>query len=804
MASYSKPTQEEEQAGKDKSLLQRYATPIPATPEDVASMVNPADKQKQPPRSFLNGPGQAGQGNSKGPISLAPVVPGRPAIGLPPTTGAAPGNGAAQGAVRPLPPLAAQQKPPMPMQAGPSGIKAPTQMSPQPLMNRPPQGGPAMGQGQRPPMLHPGPNQPMNGPGVSILQRSPVNPVQMPGPPLERDGNSVILHRAQHFILRTTIRPGLQRPNPLREHTGNTAMIPRVMPAQKQHMAESETKMMPSIAPINPLKQKQFPVPLWLEAITIVIILAGSLIAHAFNMFNFPHYQLDEGTYMSAAWAIIHNGQLWPYSYGYGHPPFAWIQIAGWVELIGGFFKFGDAVNTGRVLMLFYAVASALLVYLIIRRLVSSRSAGLLAMAMFTFSPLAVTYQREVLLDNVGTFWLLLSLYLMVVGNSRLKFLVGSAICLGLSFLSKEIFVLFIPVMIYGVWLHSTQFQRKFALVAFIYSSVAVCSAFVLLAVLKGELLPTGWLPWDTHKHLSMFSTYLGQVQRGTTQGSFAGQWNGWTGLDTVLMYSSIGAVVFNLIAGWWNRKQLFIALIAISFWILLIRGGVVLSFYIIPMIPLAAINAAFALNTIFGWLGKVARFDLLRVGLLLCVFAAVLPYDFVNSNGAFTQNSTASQVEAIAWVRSHVPHNAFIVINDWMFVDLRQAGGGAGTTATYPFANVYFNIDSDPTIGGKGGLLDDNYDRIDYVIEDSEMAGDLRSTPGQFPLILTAIHHSVPVAYFVSGMGDNTEAVTIYQVVHQFQQPVVMTSPGTMPQANIAPPSDSNPIERRFLANIN
>lgn len=802
MTSYSKPTQEEKQAGQDKSLLQRYATPIPATPEDVASVVNAADKQKQPqpPRSFLNGPAQ---GNSKGPISLPPTVPGRPAIGLPPTTGADQSNSPAQGAMHSLPPLSAQpQKPPM--QPGLSGVKPPMQMSPPPpLMNRAPQGAPPIGQSQRPAMLHPGPNQPMNGPGVSILQRPPVNPVQLPGPPLERDGNSVILRRAQHFILRTTIRPGLQRPNPLREHTGNTAMMPRVMPAQKQHMAESETKMMPSVAPINPLNKKQFPVPLWLEAVVIVITLAGTLIAHALNMFNFPRYQLDEGTYMAATWAIIHNGQLWPYAYGYGHPPLAWIQIASWVKLVGGFFNFGDAVNTGRVLMLLYALVSALLVYLIIRRLLSSRSAGLLAMAIFAFSPLAITYQREVLLDNVGTFWLLLSLYLMVVGNSRLKFLVGSAICLGLSFLSKEIFVLFIPVMIYGVWLHSTQFQRKFALVAFTYTVIAICSGFVLLAVLKGELLPTGWLPWDTHQHLSMFSTYLGQVQRGTTQGSITGQWHAWKNLDQVLMIFSVAAVVFNLIAGWWNRKQLFIALMAISFWILLIRGGVVLSFYIIPMIPLAAINAAFAFNTIFGWLGKAAHFDLLRVGLLLCVLAAIVPYDIANANVDFTQNSTASQVQAIAWVRSHIPHNAFIVINDWMFVDLRQAGGGGvGTGATYPFANVYFNIQSDPTI--YQALLAKNWDRIDYVIEDSEMEGDIRSTPGQFTIISMAIQHSVKIAHFTSGTGDNTEGVTIYQVVHKFPQPVVMTSSGTAQQANIAPPSDSNPIDRRSLASMN
>jgi hypothetical protein len=36
----------------------------------------------------------------------------------------------------------------------------------------------------------------------------------------------------------------------------------------------------------------------------------------------------------------------------------------------------------------------------------------------------SVTYQREVFLDNSGTFWLLLSLYLIIVSKSRLSHIV--------------------------------------------------------------------------------------------------------------------------------------------------------------------------------------------------------------------------------------------------------------------------------------------------------------------------------------------------------------------------------------------
>src|SRR5439155_21663224 len=173
------------------------------------------------------------------------------------------------------------------------------------------------------------------------------------------------------------------------------------------------TRMMPSLNSIAPLNNaEQLPVPVWLEATVVVLGMLFSLGVHALNMFNYPRYELDEGTYMSNAWATLHH-HVTPYAYGYGHPPLGWIQIAIWVQLTGGFFTFGNALNTGRVLMLFYALGCSLLVYLIVRHISGSRSAGLLAMVICSLSPLSITYQRQVFLDNIGIFWFLLSLYLL-------------------------------------------------------------------------------------------------------------------------------------------------------------------------------------------------------------------------------------------------------------------------------------------------------------------------------------------------------------------------------------------------------
>src|SRR5579863_3867999 len=336
----------------------------------------------------------------------------------------------------------------------------------------------------------------------------------------------VILYRAHNFFLRTVRRPG-QRENPLRRPTGLTTMTPRVSLSREKHIATSETRMMPNITLNTTRQTRAIPLPAWAEAIIVVMALLGVLAAHAYNMFNFPRFELDEGTYMSNAWAIT-RGMLSPYPYGYGHPPLGWMQIAGWLQLTGGPFTFGNAIDSGRVFMLFYAIGSALLVYLIVRRMTGSRGAALLGLALFSFSPLSITYQRQVFLDNIATFWMLLSLYLLVSSASRLKYIVGAALAFGIAVLSKEVIVVCFPGLIYAAWLFSTKFQRKFSMVVFVYAVIAAGSTFILLAVLKGELLPYGWLPWDHHQHLSLLDTYVGQDQRSESNGSFADSWAIW------------------------------------------------------------------------------------------------------------------------------------------------------------------------------------------------------------------------------------------------------------------------------------
>ncbi|HEU5228936.1 MAG TPA: hypothetical protein VFU49_14055, partial [Ktedonobacteraceae bacterium] len=311
-----------------------------------------------------------------------------------------------------------------------------------------------------------------------------------------------------------------------------------------------------------------------------------------------------------------------------------------------------------------------------------------------------------------------------------------------------------------------------FVLVAFTYIVIAIVSSFVLMAILKGELFPYSWhLPWDHHEHLSMLQTLLDQVQRGQNQGNLATSWHNWLQGDTPLTIFSVVTLIFNLVVGWWNRKQLMVALLGISFWVLLLRGGIVLSFYFIPLIALTAINTALAMHTLANWLGKRTRQQLVRVILICAVIASIIPYDLAHSHDLFTQHPTSAQTDAMQWIRDHIPHNAFVVINSYLYMDLREPGGlGVGNGAPFPYAHIYFNVATDPELYSK--ILQNNWDRIDYIVADSEMLDDINSSGTQFQIIKDALAHAQLQAQFSAADHDQQLVLSIYQVKHRTQLP--------------------------------
>jgi 4-amino-4-deoxy-L-arabinose transferase-like glycosyltransferase len=609
---------------------------------------------------------------------------------------------------------------------------------------QPPAPTPGFQQGQQPPQPQPPYYPPPQPPAQQAANRE------------KEESNLTLFRTANFFVHAFTPRARTGAPQPPPEGT----ILERIRwtSAEKQRLVEAQTRLLPQIDTYNAAKWREIAIPVWLEGLVVAIVLAITLSIQALNIFNTPAYTSDEGNVMANAWAIL-QGKITPYTYTYDHPPIGWIQLAGWARLTGGISSFGTAINSGRVFMLILAVASSLFLYLITSRMSGSRSAALLAMVLYSLSPLSLIYRHEVLLDNIGMFWLLLSLTLITAGKSKLGTFALAGVALGGAILTEGLFLFFLPVMLYAVSLYATNFQRKFSLVAFAYITLAIASAYVLLALLKGELLPVG----GANPHPSLIGTLWQKVQTPVANGAFASAWNSWLQTDMILFVAGTVAMFVNILAGIVNRFQLLGALFAVTFWVMLLAGKSVEPFFIVLLLPFLALNIALALNNPLRWLTRKAGFDLVRA-LLLFILIGVLISSGVQGAGSQRANNEAEpQRQALLWLRDNAPHTSVVITNSYLYADLHdQQEMGVNGSAPFNQAQIYTNAVLDPAIAD--GVLNENWQKIDYLVVDATMLRQIRNDR-QYRLLNEALHHAILKAQY--GSASNGTQILIYQVIH-------------------------------------
>jgi cellulose synthase/poly-beta-1,6-N-acetylglucosamine synthase-like glycosyltransferase len=568
--------------------------------------------------------------------------------------------------------------------------------------------------------------------------------------------------------------------------TGAARSLPESTPntsAEKQRLFGARPRLLPrrdSLKVPHRIQRREIPLPGWLEGLGIALILGAALAFQALNMFH-AAYTSDEGMMMANSQAIL-QGKITPYAYDYSQPPLGWIQIAGWARLTGGIASFGNAINSGRVLMLILAAASSLLLYLITSRLSGSRGAALLAMLLYTLSPLSLLYRDQVLLYNIGTFWLLLSLWLVTTSKSRLGTFALAAAALGVAILSDGLFLVFLPVMLYAVSVHATSFQRKFSKVAFVYMTLAISSVYILLALLKSEFLPSG----DPFAHPSLIGTFLPLLKSQflpsgnlladpslivafllKTQTSLANQqsnaiWQTWLQTDLLFIAAGTAAMFVNILGGTVNRFQRLAALLGVTFWVVLIASNVWHPYSIVPLLPFLALNIALALNTPLRWLTRHVGFDLARAFLLFVVVGTLVAADIQHAQPLLAPNGSQPQQQAMTWIRDNAPRNAVIITNSYMYADLLDPQGmavGGGTPFTK--AQIYTNAALDPAIAQ--GQLNEQWQNIDFLVVDAGMLKEIR-TDRRFTLLNEAFHHATLRVSFGSNQ-DGTQ-IEIYQVI--------------------------------------
>lgn len=446
----------------------------------------------------------------------------------------------------------------------------------------------------------------------------------------------------------------------------------------------------------------------------LIIFLAGT--PHAYNMFSYPYYENDEGVYMSQAWSLLTEGKLAPYTYWYDHAPAGWILIALWVKLTGGFFTFGTSVNSGRVLMLILHVLSAFFVYYLSKRITRSRVAGICAVVLFSFSPLSIYFQRRVLLDNIMIFWVLLSMVLLAGRERKLRHTILSGICFGIGVLTKENAIFFIPVMFYLIHTYTHSNHKSFAYIKWMGISFLIISLYFLYAALSNELLPSPG-------HVSLIGSTLLQLGRGDkkpiwdTTGEIYGNFLEWFSKDPILMFLGFVSLAVGIYKSATDKLLRGIVIAAVCFFIFLVRGGTVINFYIVPLIPFFAI----LISVFFFYITKkISLGD--RWFYRTCMTGGILIFIYMGIKGRdsvyFYRNETQNQIDAINYIKTYLSPSSRIIIDNYGYVDLHEKRNQKDRV--YPYADWFWKVQSDPDIRDK--VYKNNYQNIEYIALSHEM----------------------------------------------------------------------------------
>lgn len=449
----------------------------------------------------------------------------------------------------------------------------------------------------------------------------------------------------------------------------------------------------------------------------IAVVIISSLV-HGINMFHFPSYREDEGTYMSQAWSVTQLGQLAPYTYWYDHAPLGWLFIALWTAVTGGPSLAGVSINTGRIFMLVLHIVSTIALYKTVINITGRKDAAVIAGLIFGLTPLGIIFQRRVYLDNIMTFWLLISLYFFTKGR-RLKYVIISALTFAFAVLSKESAIAFLPIMILATYLNSNRSNKNFAIIGWTSIALMVISIYPVYALLKGEFFASGTFLGGNSPHVSLIDALQFQYQRSDKGGFFLSATssfrnalqNTWIRYGLIFITTGTIASIISLIK--FKKKWLLITGMLTWAYILFTIRGQVLDWYIIPLVPLFALNISLVYVEISNYFAfKPNRYKIFKYGFMALVSFMII-FELGQNYFIFTLDQTKNEVDAIKWIKDNIENqpDRITMIDNYAFVDLNPSIKNIKQTNIH----YYWKADTDPVI--KYDLLNNDWNKIDYLL---------------------------------------------------------------------------------------
>lgn len=497
------------------------------------------------------------------------------------------------------------------------------------------------------------------------------------------------------------------------------------------------------------------------------VLLATILTVQGWNIADYPTLSDDEGTYLAQGWAVQNGHGLAHYTYWYDHPPLGWIQVAllTWIpsRIDPGLMTVGPM----RATMLLVSAASAVLVYVLARRLRLPAWAAGLAMALFGLSPLSVVLQRGIFLDNIAVMWTLLAFTLAASPSRHLWHHFGAGLAAAAGVLTKETMLVVLPAVFLTMWRHSHRDTRKFALTGAVTACALIGLSYPLFALLKGELLPGPG-------HVSLWDGITYQMGRAGSgflldpgSGSY-GVLRSWLYYDRVLPIGGLAGALLILLTWRWSVTARALAGPALAVAILALvamrPSGYLPAMYVIQALPfLALVLAGAAASVAHAVLRRRrgaaekryatwARYAV--AGLLVAAGGAyVAPRWYDGDRTAVTADANAPYRAASRWLAGEVPDpgNTRVLVDDALWLDLVHAGYRPGLGAIW-----FYKADLDPAVTK---TMPRGWRDLDYVVASPTVRRDAVDLPN----VKAAIESSTPVATFGTG-ADRIEIRRIDQ----------------------------------------
>ena len=438
----------------------------------------------------------------------------------------------------------------------------------------------------------------------------------------------------------------------------------------------------PAAAPARPAKRH---LGHWLlvpdHAISLGILFVATAVG-SWNVMGSPNFQDDEGTYVAQAVAV-QNGSLAPYTYWYDHPPLGWIQYAllGWVPQALGLGEGSDLAAMRYVAAFLFAI-TAMMVYLLARRIGARRPFAILATAVFVFSPLSLTLGRQVFLDTVAIPWVLVAFYLALSPRRALWHHVGAGVTFAIAMLSKLTVAVFGPALLIAMMGRGRWNGRRFSIVGALGIGALVLALYPTMAALRGELV-SGADHVSLQEALSyQFLSRSGSGWIWEADSSRNELLMGWLFLDTYLVMGGlIGALVcvFSARTRWITAAILCFAVPVVA------SQGYLPAMYIIAALPFLALAIGSAAHLVWQVLYSFVRQHMsgarvgepLMITAIIGVLVVLIPIEQWSSRG--TPLATSDENEdwraTLAWVDENLPRDEVVVLPYSMWQDVNKLG---------------------------------------------------------------------------------------------------------------------------------